>query len=760
MGREQKRLSLLVIGLHCLTLFQTKAMNLTVVSADTLQIHSLLAEAISLAHYPDEIIPQPTEEDTTRIKTLLKSAERNIRKPGELLSDMDSAAWFIQQAENLCVHPGLKPWLLQCHYWRGLICLEKKQWDDARKIMLPLADEYKKSNDLHAQANVLDSYGSYLPGLAILLDEKFEILTSAGALYSSLKDTNREFRVLRLAEEVHILQGKLSLAEESLLKLAKRAEQENYNRIYKIYLQLSSIHQTKGNLNTALQFGQAALKSMENSEAKDNEYPVLMDLARLYYAIGNDSTALIYHRRAFEICKVVFPNYVHLYFNQLVLGMIKQGQVRQAFELAKDAKLKFTNGGRIEEQSFDLCLGMCYETLKNYELADRYYQSVLQSEVTYMEMVFPVYHTIGQYYINQKQFRKARPVVLNLLNQREDVLIASEKSIAHQMLYQIDTTLGNYKSAVKHLEIHKQLSDSVFDVAKTRQLHELHLQYETEKKDNNIQLLTQQGELQQAKLDQSQFVSTITIAGAALLLFIAGLLYFLYTTKQKSNKQLTHLLHEKEWLLKEIHHRVKNNLQTVLSLLESQSRQLSNEAFDALQESQNRVYAMSLIHKKLYQSLDVSSINMEDYLRDLIQHLRDSFGSSANIRFSLELDQIELDVSQAVPVGLIVNEAITNAIKYAFPKRQYDNEITISFKKGNSNKVVLLIADNGTGITTQIENTQSLGLKLIRGLTEDIEGTFSIKSAHGVMIMIEFVANMPFQKITETTSSARMLQPA
>ena len=107
---------------------------------------------------------------------------------------------------------------------------------------------------------------------------------------------------------------------------------------------------------------------------------------------------------------------------------------------------------------------------------------------------------------------------------------------------------------------------------------------------------------------------------------------------------------------------------------------------------------MSLIHKKLYQSTDVASINMEDYLRDLIQHLRESFGQSGSIQFSLELEPINLDVSQAVPVGLIVNEAITNSIKYAFSEKRHDSEIFVSLKT-TGDKVDLTVSDNGVGMT-------------------------------------------------------------
>ncbi len=342
------------------------------------------------------------------------------------------------------------------------------------------------------------------------------------------------------------------------------------------------------------------------------------------------------------------------------------------------------------------------------------------------------------------------------------------KGIYYSYLFKIDSVDKRYLDAIKDLQLSEYFSDSALSHEQKKNVDELLVKYEAEKKDKDIQLLKQKGELQQAAIEQSQFSQRVTFVGAGLMLLIAALLYYLYRTKQKSNTQLKyllvekeHLLIEKEWLLKEVHHRVKSNLQIVLSLLESQSRrQLSSEAFNAIQESQNRVYAMSLIHKKLYHSTDVASIDMDDYLRDLIQHLRESFGQADSIRFTLSLESHHLDVSQAVPVGLIVNEAITNSIKYAFPDKSPGNEISISYKI-TDDKVDLTISDNGVGMTlAQKEKAESLGLKLIRGLAEDINGFFTMNTENGVSILISFVPNVPLQKVNVESLMALDNQPA
>ena len=128
------------------------------------------------------------------------------------------------------------------------------------------------------------------------------------------------------------------------------------------------------------------------------------------------------------------------------------------------------------------------------------------------------------------------------------------------------------------------------------------------------------------------------------------------------------MLIEKEWLLKEIHHRVKNNLQIVISLLNTQSAYVDNEdALLAIQNSQHRMHAMSLIHQKLYQSDNLANIDMSWYIYELISYMRECFDTDNKINFVLDTEKVYLDVAQAVPLGLIINEAISNAIKYAFP---------------------------------------------------------------------------------------------
>jgi two-component system, sensor histidine kinase PdtaS len=201
------------------------------------------------------------------------------------------------------------------------------------------------------------------------------------------------------------------------------------------------------------------------------------------------------------------------------------------------------------------------------------------------------------------------------------------------------------------------------------------------------------------------------------------------------------LLAEKEWLLKEIHHRVKNSLQVAMSLLNTQSHYLENEkAVAALRQSRNRMYAMSIIHQRLYQSDNLELIHMNRYIPELIKYIKESFAEDRHLQFRLHIDPVRLDVDQAVPIGLIINEAVTNSIKYAFPDRN-DGAIDIRLQDLCDQGLRLEIADDGIGLRQDfdIKRVRSMGMELIDSLNLQLEGRMTISNKGGTAICIVFL---------------------
>ena len=260
-------------------------------------------------------------------------------------------------------------------------------------------------------------------------------------------------------------------------------------------------------------------------------------------------------------------------------------------------------------------------------------------------------------------------------------------------------------------------------------------------------VLNQKNQLQQSNLERTSLVKNFTIGGIVLLFVIMGLLYRQYRLKQQSskvimhkNEQLQRFLTEKEWLVKEIHHRVKNNFHVVASLLEIQSSYLKNkEALSAIKESQHRIHSMSIIHQKLYQSETLSTIHMPEYIYELVEYLRESYAIRDNVVFALDIENIEVNHAVAITLGLILNEAITNAIKYAFPHAE-KGKISISLSHISEDRILLSVADNGQGLPANFNSNfgATMGMELLQGLTDDIGGSLSIETNGGTHIRIIF----------------------
>jgi PAS domain S-box-containing protein len=199
-------------------------------------------------------------------------------------------------------------------------------------------------------------------------------------------------------------------------------------------------------------------------------------------------------------------------------------------------------------------------------------------------------------------------------------------------------------------------------------------------------------------------------------------------------------LKEKELLLKEIHHRVKNNLQIIISLLKLQSKYVYDPRdLEIFNKSRSRVETMSLIHEKLYKSADISQIDIGNYLNDLVKHLLSAYNiSTARIDFSINAENILLTIDTAIPCGLIVNELINNILKHAFPDG-YIGKIELNLRRSDEN-VILEVIDNGIGIpeSFELDKSDSLGMQLVDTLVRQLDGVIEVNSSNGTKFTIEF----------------------
>ena len=211
--------------------------------------------------------------------------------------------------------------------------------------------------------------------------------------------------------------------------------------------------------------------------------------------------------------------------------------------------------------------------------------------------------------------------------------------------------------------------------------------------------------------------------------------------RKHAEEQIKTSLREKEVLLRELHHRVKNNVQVMASLLRLQTGHIKNEKMQEMIGSYlSRIQSMGIIHEKLYQSEDIARINLPHYIHSLVNHLFHTYGVKPNaVELRVEMEDLYLDINRAIPLGLIINEIVSNSLKHGFPASKR-GEVFITLQSTDEGKAVLEIRDTGVGIPNDInlKNPRSLGLQLVNDLVNQIGGHFELTRNKGTIFRITF----------------------
>ena len=307
------------------------------------------------------------------------------------------------------------------------------------------------------------------------------------------------------------------------------------------------------------------------------------------------------------------------------------------------------------------------------------------------------------------------------INNNEEVILSAYADI----LFEEGKTKEAYTNLQKSIQLFKEKnSDNTF-----AEIEKLELQLRKEKEESRIQELSKELEV---KNIQRKFLYLTLGLGAALIMLL------LYTNRdrRKKNKVISKSLEEREVLIKEIHHRVKNNLQIVSSLLSLQSRNIKDIGTkEAILDSRDRVKSMALIHQKLYQEDNLKGVDMESYLGNLVSSLSYSHNlNEKEVQVDFEVDPLILDIDSTIPIGLITNELITNALKYAFVVGK-QGKIKVSLKEVDK-ELILKVMDNGSSMKHKADLKEGFGFQLIRSLGRKLEATPEIIIDDGLTIKL------------------------
>ncbi|MEO6313617.1 MAG: histidine kinase dimerization/phosphoacceptor domain -containing protein [Chitinophagaceae bacterium] len=703
--------------------------------------------------------------DSVRVDILFRLAESYIVKTGDDRRDLTYAADCLRKVELINAAVQSADIAAYQILIGSMLAKERKQDKQAKEMAWQAVNLLSNSKNQYYLGKAYFNLSDYYPYTdRTTLVEKIRLVELAVRCFGQSKYIEAHANSLKYLADLYEINEQRSKVLETLNLSLKLYESIHYPKLSGVYILYNRYYYLRGNYKLALDYCLMALRDAERVKDSSLSYCQINNyMAITLCHLKERQRAIGYYKTALRISEKYKNNSdVLLVMNNMVRNYIELKKPREALELMKSIPKELLVPTSEEGYILtSLCYASIYFALKEYPETGIHCNQILEQIKVHMpraQVVNDFYQLLIGYYLESRQFSAAGIYLHKIDSLSRKLDDPARIRDNYYLAFRLDTATGSTRSAIANLLKFQHLHDSLFDETSSREMQQMEVEYETQKnkneikiKDQDIVLLNQKNELQQSGLQRADMARHFSIGGLGLLLVIIALLYRRFRDKQKSsnvisakNEMLQRLVIEKEWLVKEVHHRVKNNLQMVISLLNTQSAFLDNgPAKLAIRDSQRRMYAMALIHQKLYQSEKVCMIDMQGYINELASYLKDIFNANADICFEQAVEPVSLNVSQAVPVGLILNEAITNSIKYAFSKNS-EGLIRISLTVAADDQIHLEVADNGRGLPDNVNvlKSKSLGMNLITGLARQLEGTLHLKNDGGLRILITF----PFNK--------------
>ena len=712
----------------------------------------------------------PMIADSSTVSSLLDSASYFINKPGSEKTDLDSATILLHTADSINTNVIHNAFLTGKTFFNYSILFKANNNNDSGKFYIEKAIGVLKKFEDHSQLG--SAYMELSQYYSIYENQQFnERIECTGKALEQFRLTSLKVKqadALMELGDLNQFRGNAGLALLQLKESLKLYNEVGKKSLQGLYDLLCTVSTDMGDPAKGIAYGILAVKTAEQERDTTLQLCTIYNrLAVAYSTWSRKGEAVIYLKKALVIAqKYHDKDAIETVLLNICFMPHDEKDYKELVNLIKSSDRSTRNQNLHDSVYFFSCYNIAYTAGGKYMEASFYANELIQMISHYKwddAMLGPVYSSLTRFYLFKKDYRSAEKYASTYILFSRKNNYRNSLSVAYLFRSEADSSLGNFPAALRDFKHFKIIQDSIMDESKSRQIVQLQVNYETEKKDRNIEfqkqnieLLTNKSKVEDDNLEKTKNTRNIIAFSSILLLALA---YFAYQVKQRHNKklelqkseidkqnnQLKKLIGEKEWLVKEIHHRVKNNLQIMTSLMNIQSNYLEKGvALDAIKASQSRMNAMSLIHQKLYQSSSLVSINMHKYISELCTYLIESFGEDKKISIKIDVADVEFDVSQVVPVGLILNEAVTNSIKYAFDNNE-DNCIKISLNSQSDDQWTLGIDDNGKGLPPgfHLKKTNSIGITLMETLTEQLGGILHFSNENGLKISITFIKLLP-----------------
>lgn len=542
------------------------------------------------------------------------------------------------------------------------------------------------------------------------LDSCLYFLNASNELYRNIKRVDRQAHVISDIAIAYYVRGNYELALRHFLQSLELQRINGDKRyISKTLNNIGLLYKSRKDYANAIRFYSESIGIKEELKDEQGLVNTYMNIGSMYHSQKKNDSALLFAQKCMALAQKL---------NQVVdVAGAKSniGEALYALDRLNEAEQAYTEALQLSKES------NCHTCL-----------------VT-------IYHGFGNIYVARREFPKAIEFFTSGLQ-----LVKANKRMQQVMSYYEDFSncyraMGNYALALKYNDSANEISRQILNEENLRQINEMTAVYETAEKQKQIGLLNAERDLSRAEASQRRRERNYFFLSTILFLALAVVAYRAYTSNKKKkellnrqNKVIEQSLRDKEILLKEIHHRVKNNLQLVSSLLSLQTDYIKDElALDAVKESRNRVHSMALIHQNLYQEENLTGINVPDYIGKLCDNLFQSYNvRPGKVQLIKEIQPLHLDVEIVVPLGLMLNELITNCLKYAFPNGR-EGIIKIHLEEDNG-QLKLCVYDNGVGFPESVlqKETNTFGFKMIHAFVQKMKGSINMYTEDGARIDI------------------------
>lgn len=497
-----------------------------------------------------------------------------------------------------------------------------------------------------------------------------------------------------------------------------------------VEINLGMLYNSKGLYEKSLGYLLAASYKLEKSEPSATLATCYNTIGNVYLKLKEPRTALHFHYKSLDVKKKLnFQDGMSASYNNLGNVYLLLNQYDSAlnnFQKSLEIKrlLNDKNGEGVTLNN----IGELMMKMEKFAAAEALFRESLTIRlgVNNRPGQVNIHNNLARVYLHTNRLTAAGQELQRSYELASEMKLLEQLKDNFEIQVMLNRKKGDFEKALDYSERLLMVKDSILNEEKAKSLAEMQTRYESMKKEDRITLLEKEGLLQAVELEQRQIWIRSLVGGIILVIIIGVLIYYNLTTVRKNKIHI-------ELLLKELHHRVKNNLQILSSLLSLQSQQLTDDtALKAVKSSESRINAMALIHRKLYTVDQNRTVDIKEYITELIEYLVYSYGyHEKNFKLDLEINEISIDVDKAIPLGLILNELISNAFKHAY-QNQPNPRLMINLAYPDAHELNIRIRDNGAGMPPVDEKQRkTFGMKIVTTLIKELKGRLDVKSGDG-----------------------------